>query len=267
MPCPAGAEAIACRIACSSSGDFMDRHLTDYSVLTFDCYGTLIDWESGIWDALQPLLMASGCEDVTRELALEAFAEVESDQQARTPDMLYSKLLTIVHSRLADRFGFKQDEKLDRAFGASVPYWPAFPDSADALRILGRHFKLVVLSNVDRAGFAASNLKLGISFDAVYTAEDVGSYKPNPRNFEYMVERLEKEHGISKDSILHTAQSLFHDHVEASRSGLGCAWVDRQGLSGGGGWGATAKIDQRPSVDFVFPTLAAMAEDVSAAFE
>lgn len=241
----------------------MGKNLTDYSVLTFDCYGTLIDWESGIWDALQPLFMANAGEHINRALALEAFAEIESDQQARTPDMLYSRLLTIVHSRLADRFGFEQDEKLDRAFGDSVPHWPAFPDSADALRLLARHFKLVVLSNVDRAGFAASNLKLGISFDAVYTAEDVGSYKPNPRNFEYMVERLAKEHGISKDSILHTAQSLFHDHVQASKAGLGCAWVDRQGLSAGGGWGATAKVEQRPPVDFVFPTLAAMAEEVS----
>src|SRR5699024_5946408 len=160
------------------------------------CYGTLIDWESGIWDALQPLLMANESENITRDTGLQVFAKTESDQQSRTPRMHYSELLTIVHSRIADYFKLKSNKELDRAFGASVPSWPAFPDSADALRLLAQHFKLVILSNVDREGFAASNRKLGVFFDAVYTAEDVGSYKPDPRNFGYMIQRLEQEHHI-----------------------------------------------------------------------
>jgi 2-haloalkanoic acid dehalogenase type II len=242
----------------------MAKALSDFSALTFDCYGTLIDWESGIWDALQPLVQANGRDDITRATALEAFAQIESAQEAATPAMLYPEILERVHAGLAKRFGLKTNAAMDRAFGNSVPHWPAFPDTADALRILKKHYKLVILSNVNRDGFAASNRKLGVAFDAVYTAEDVGAYKPDPRNLAYMLECLAGEHGLSPGDILHTAQSLFHDHVPAKAAGLACAWIDRQGLSEGGHWGATARVAERPEVDFLFPTMAAMAEAVLA---
>lgn len=237
----------------------MALELSDFSVLTFDCYGTLIDWESGIWDALQPLIHRNGRDAITRNAGLAAFAELESAQQAATPDLLYPALITRVHAQFAERFELRTDAAMDREFGASVPHWPAFPDTADALRVLKKHFKLVILSNVDRDGFAASARKLGVTFDAIYTAEDVGSYKPAPRNFDYLLEQLDREHGVSPGEILHTAQSLFHDHVPAQRVGLARAWIDRQGLAKGGDWGATAPVEQRPEVDFVFPTLGAMA--------
>ena len=238
----------------------MTGTLTDYTALTFDCYGTLIDWESGIWDALQPLLMANPGHEVTRDPALLAFAEIESAQQAATPDLIYPQLLARVHVTLAARFGLRTTADLDAAFGGSIAHWPAFPDTADALRVLKRHFKLVILSNVHRDGFAASNRKLGVAFDAVYTAEDVGSYKPDPANFEHMLAHLKADHGIAAGDILHTAQSLFHDHVPATRAGLAKAWIDRQGLADGGSWGATAKVEDRPHLDFLFPTMGAMAE-------
>jgi 2-haloacid dehalogenase len=237
----------------------MTRALTEFQALTFDCYGTLIDWETGIWDALQPLLMSNDAEPPVRAEALAAFAELESAQQAATPDMLYSRVLAHVHNALARRFGLGTTVDLDRAFGASVPHWPAFPDTADALRVLKRQFRLVILSNVHRDGFAASNRKLGVDFDAVYTAEDIGSYKPDPRNFEFMIARLGEDLGIERTAILHTAQSLFHDHVQARAFGLANAWIDRQRLAEGGAWGATAELGERPQVDFRFPTLAAMA--------
>jgi len=232
--------------------------MTGYKALTFDCYGTLIDWESGIWDALQPLLQENDSDHITRTIGLEAFAEVESAEQAARPGTLYPEILRAVHEKLANRFDLKTTEKLDSDFGISVPHWPAFPDTADALRLLKKKFKLVILSNVNRDGFKASNRKLGVAFDAVYTAEDVGSYKPNPANFVHMLKHLAADHGIEPGDILHTAQSLFHDHVEAKRAGLACAWIDRQGLGDGGHWGATAKVDNKPSVDFRFPTLMAM---------
>jgi 2-haloalkanoic acid dehalogenase type II len=241
----------------------MTKQLTDFSALTFDCYGTLIDWESGLWDAFQPLLMANGRDDLTRAAVLPALAEIESAQQAATPGMLYPDTLMATHRGLAARFDLITNEDMDHAFGQSIAHWPAFPDTADALRILKRHYKLVILSNVNRAGFAASNRKLGVDFDAVYTAEDIGSYKPDPRNFDYMLERLKAEHGIAQGDILHTAQSLFHDHVQARRLGLANAWIDRQGLSCGSDWGATARVAERPEVDFLFATMAAMAEAVS----
>ncbi|MEM7061278.1 MAG: haloacid dehalogenase type II [Pseudomonadota bacterium] len=236
----------------------MAKALTDYKALTFDCYGTLIDWESGIWDALQPLITANE-NTLDRDTALLAFAEAESAQEAATPDMLYPKILENVHRALAKRFDLQTNIDRDRTFGNSVPHWPAFADTADALRILKRHFKLVILSNVNREGFAASSRKLGVEFDAIYTAQDIGSYKPAPANFDYMLTHLQKDLGLGKDDILHTAQSLFHDHVPARNSGLACAWIDRQNLDGGGSWGATALVTDRPDVDFRFATMMDMA--------
>ena len=240
------------------------RSLTDFTTLTFDCYGTLIDWESGIWDAYQPLIMASKRGDITRSVALATYAELESAQQAATPGLGYPELLAQVHVAFAHHYGIETTGEMDAAFGASLPHWPAFPDTADALRRLKTRYKLVILSNVNRAGFAAANRKLGVEFDAIYTAEDVGSYKPDPRNFKHMLTHLESDHGVAKDLILHTAQSLFHDHVPATGVGLAKAWIDRQGLSKGGGWGATAKVAERPEVDFLFPAMAAMANAVEA---
>lgn len=242
----------------------MTRRLGEFTVLTFDVYGTLIDWETGIWDALQPLIMASGRSDITREAALGVFARLESAQQAATPGMLYPALLAEVHRGFAQHYGLETKEALDAAFGASVPHWPAFADTADALRRLRRRYRLAVLSNVDRAGFHASARKLGVAFDAVRTAEDIGSYKPAPGNFDHLVKHLAEEHGIAKGDILHTAQSLFHDHVQARALGLANCWIDRQGLAAGGSWGATAEVAERPAVDFLFPTLAALADAVEA---
>ncbi len=242
----------------------MSKSITDFSTLTFDCYGTLIDWESGIWDAYQMLIAINDRDDITRQIALEAHAKLESAQQVQTPDMIYPQLLALVHKQFAQRFHLKSDDALDRGFGASIPHWPAFPDTADALRILKKHFRLVILSNINRGGFAASARWLGVEFDAIYTAEDIGSYKPADRNFDFMLERLKADFDVEPGDILHTAQSLFHDHVPATRAGLAKAWIDRQDLKNSENWGATAKIENRPSVDFVFPTMAEMAKAVLA---
>jgi len=245
----------------------MSKSLKDFSVLTFDCYGTLIDWESGIWDAFQPLLLANGTDNITRQDALVLFATLETAQEAETPAMLYPDLMTEVHRKFAKQSGLTSTAEMDNAFGQSVPFWPAFPDSADALRVLKKHFKLVILSNVNQAGFAASNRRLGVEFDAIYTAEDVGTYKPNPGNFDFLKEHLAADLGItSTDSILHTAQSLHHDHVPADHAGLHRCWIDRQRLSQGGDWGATAKVaDGLRDPDFLYFTLGEMATAVDAA--
>ncbi len=239
-------------------------HLEDFKVLTFDCYGTLIDWEAGIWDAFQPLIMSNRRQDLTREKVLAAFAVFESRQESATPAMSYPNVLSQVHGAVADRFGLKTTTRLDADFGGSVPLWPAFSDTADALRILKKHYRLVILSNVNREGFAASNRKLGVEFDAVYTADMIGSYKPDPANFEYLLEQLRQDLGLDKQDILHTAQSLFHDHLPAQSMGLATTWIDRQRLSESGRWGATAKLDEVPSTDFLFHSLAEMAAAVDA---
>lgn len=231
--------------------------LTDFKVLTFDCYGTLIDWESGLWNALQPLL-TEGRLSVGREEALELFARLETEQELATPSLRYSALLAVVHARLAKTWRARAYAELHDRFGGSVPDWPPFPDSAEALATLKRHYKLVILSNVDRQSFAASNRKLGVVFDAVYTAEDIGSYKPDPRNFDHLLAHLEADLGIERGQVLHVAQSLHHDHVPAARAGLARAWIDRRFGKAGGG--ATLPIADRPPVDFVFKSLAELAE-------
>lgn len=236
------------------------KRLEDFSVLTFDCYGTLIDWETGIWDAFQPVLMANPGHGVTRRPVLEAFGAAETAQQAATPDMLYPDLLAEVHVAMAAQLGLKTTSDLDHAFGQSVPHWPAFPDTADALRRLQKRYKLVILSNVNRDGIAASNRKLGVGFDAIYTAQDIGSYKPDPRNFEYLLAHMKSDLDLNADQVLHTAQSLHHDHVQAKAFGLANCWIDRQGLNESEDWGATAKVETRPEFDFIFPTLEALAD-------
>jgi 2-haloalkanoic acid dehalogenase type II len=228
--------------------------LTDFRVLTFDCYGTLIDWESGIYAALQPLLQKANTA-LPRDAVLEAFARCESAQEAATPAMIYSDLLTEVHRQLAAEWRIAVSESDHQRFGASVPDWPAFADSAASLQYLKQHYKLVILSNVDRTSFSGSHRRLQVEFDAVYTAQDVGSYKPNPQNFTYMLEHLAAL-GFGKEAILHTAQSLFHDHAPAKQFGLASAWIDRR--QNQGGWGATMQPPEGARYDFRFPSLAAM---------
>jgi 2-haloacid dehalogenase len=230
--------------------------LSDFSVLTFDCYGTLIDWETGIGETLAPWLVGGGV-SLGRDQILEAFAELESAQQVATPSLRYPELLAKVHVGLAERFGVAPDPKAAERFGASVGNWPAFADSAGALAYLKQHYRLVILSNVDRASFAQSNPKLGVAFDAIYTAEDIGSYKPDPRNFDYLLSHL-AEQGIRKEQILHTAQSLHHDHIPAKQIGLATCWIHRR--AGKEGHGATRVPDTAVQPDFRFESLAAMAD-------
>ena len=231
-----------------------------YKFLSFDCYGTLIDWETGIWNAFQRIVLLNNRIDLSKEKVLSHFAELEEAQQTNTPSMLYPEVLYHVHQQFAKRNNLQSNEGLDKEFGNSVPYWPAFADSADALRKLKTKFKLIILSNVNDAGFADSSRRLGVEFDAIYTAEQIGSYKPNPANFEYMIKSVKQTFGIKKDSILHVAQSLFHDHIPAKAVGMTTVWIDRQNLSKNGNWGATKVVDNPPKADAIFENLMSFAQ-------
>lgn len=230
--------------------------LTHFQALTFDCYGTLIDWETGMIDALKPLTEKVG-RGVSRNEILEAHARHESSQQTWTPAKRYSDLLAVVYKRLAEEWGVVVSREECVAYGESVKDWPAFADTVQALRYLKQHYKLAILSNVDNTSFSFSNKKLGVDFDAIYTAEDIGSYKPAVRNFDYMLEKLGTI-GIAKEQILHTAESLFHDHVPASRLGLNSCWIHRRHADQG--FGATMNPGEVPKVDFRFDSLAALAK-------
>jgi 2-haloacid dehalogenase len=231
--------------------------LSDFKVITFDCYGTLIDWESGIFSALQPLLSRAN-RATSRDPALESFARHEAAQEEETPAMPYSQLLATVYQRLAKEWGVAVSNEEANIFGASVPDWPEFADTVESLRYLQQHFKLAILSNVDRISFRASNERLQVKFDAIYTAQDIGSYKPNPRNFAYMLGRLKDDFGVESKQVLHAAQSLFHDHAPANRFGLASAWIDRRHAMKG--WGATMPPPGTPKVDFRFDSMAAFAD-------
>lgn len=229
--------------------------LSDFRVLTFDTFGTVIDWETGILEALAPLLAKLDAPP-GRERVLELFAQAEADQQAETPDMIYSDLLAAVYRTLAAGWGVPAGTEEAARFGASVGDWPAFEDSAAALRTLKDHYTLITVTNCDRESYRGASRRLGDPWDAIYTAQDIGSYKPSPRNFEYMIDRVKRDFGYDKTEILHTAQSLFHDHVPATAHGLATAWIDRR--RGTDGFGATPPPPGDYRIDFHFSSLADM---------
>lgn len=228
--------------------------LTDFKVLSFDVYGTLIDWEQGIISNLQPLLDANDA-TFSREKLLDVIHECERTQQAITPDAEYHEILAAIHPQIAAKLGLsKPSPDQSKAFGSSVGSWPAFPDTVAALRRLQKQFKLVVLSNVDRASFSGSNSGPleGVEFDLVITAQDVGSYKPNLDNFRYMIKEVGERLGFPKEQILQTAQSQYHDHHPAKQMGIRSCWIVRPGAIMG---------NRSPEVyDWKFDTLGGMAD-------
>ncbi len=232
----------------------MTKSLTDFKALTFDTYGTLIDWEAGIHAALAPLLTQTS---VSRDKALEEFAAAESVLEESRPDMIYSDILRTAYGTLAQQWNVEASAEQVETFGNSVKDWPAFDDAPSALAYLKQHYKMITLTNCDRESYKGSSQRLGFEWDAIYTAQDVGSYKPAPRNFDYLLEHLEADFGIGKGDILHTAQSLFHDHVPATAYGLSTAWIDRR--KDQGGFGATMPPTGDYRIDFHFGSMAEMA--------
>ncbi len=226
-----------------------DFDFEQFDVLTFDCYGTLIDWEAGILEALRAPLAAHGITD-DDETVLADFAKYEARLEAG-PYRRYRDVLGEVLRSITADAGDPTEVAEDEAFGASVADWPAFPDSAEALARLHERFKLGVITNCDDDLFAASEEKLGLKFDWVVTAQQAKRYKPNPRGFELMFERV----GLPPSRILHVAQSLYHDHVPAKRLGLSTVWVHRRGERPGSG--ATPPADATP--DLTVPNMAALA--------
>lgn len=227
--------------------------LSDFKILTFDVYGTLIDWESGMIAGLKPL--TDKVPGLTRNEILQAHAYHESTTQRYTPAKPYSDLLPVVYLRLAEEWGVEVSWEECCAYGQTVGQWPAFPDSAEALAYLKQHFQLAVLTNTDNASFMGSAAQLGVAWDGSFTAGDIGSYKPAPRNFEYMLEALARR-GIGKEQILHTAESMFHDHGPANAFGLANAWIYRRFDQEG--FGATMTPEEMPRYDFRFTSMAEM---------
>jgi 2-haloacid dehalogenase len=225
-----------------------------FDALTFDCYGTLIDWETGILVGLRSALGPRGATARDDEL-LEGYAKAEAALQAG-PYRRYRDILARGAQAIASGLGTTLTADEAATFGGSVVDWPAFPDSHDALVRLKTRFRLGVLTNCDDDLFAASNRRLGVGFDWIVTAQQVGSYKPDERNFAALLERLAAD-GVEPARVLHVAQSLYHDHAPARRLGLSSAWIDRRHGRPGG---ATPPSDARPNATF-----ASMADFAAAA--
>ncbi len=221
-------------------------------VLTFDCFGTLIDWETGILRALAMLCERYGIDEPPSRselLALYAQLEAKAEHGEYRP---YKDVLADVTKGVAARFGFQLSLADQTLLADSIKDWPAFDDTASSLRELKKHFKLGILSNVDDDLFEGVLPRLGLQsvggFDLLVTAQQVESYKPGHAHFQEALSRL----GIEKDELMHVAQSKRHDVAPCNKLGIRCAWVDRQGGKGG----ASGENDARP--DIVVPDLASL---------
>jgi 2-haloacid dehalogenase len=209
--------------------------------VTFDCYGTLIDWETGLLAALQPVLVSHGV-SVGDEALLEWYAGVEAAEE-RAPYQPYRLVLRRVMERLGAEFGFVPDATEARCLEEAIPGWSPFEDVVPALRSLSRAYRLAVISNIDDDLFAATARRLPVRFDAVITAQSVGSYKPSPENFLQAIRTL----ALPPESILHVAQSLYHDVAPASLCGISTVWVNRR--RGRPGAGATPPAVATPYLE------------------
>lgn len=221
--------------------------------LTFDCYGTIVDWETGIVAALRDLL--AGGDIPGEDRLLEMYGSFESAAQ-REPFRRYRTVLQDVARAFGEALDVEVDAEAAGAFAASVGEWPPFPDSVDALRALQARYRLVVVSNVDDDLFERTGERLGIDFSEVVTAEQVGSYKPARAHFDEVLRRLD----LPKEAVVHVAQSLFHDIAPAKELGFTCCWVDRRG--GRAGSGATPPAQAEP--DLTVPDLATLSRKAGA---
>ncbi|KAK3725186.1 hypothetical protein LTR37_000697 [Vermiconidia calcicola] len=232
---------------------------TKVKALSFDIYGTLVDWENGIAQAARATALGPYLPEDHKQLMLD-IEKHDTTVQREHPAMQQSEIIAEGLRRYARDLKVVADghltqdqvEQACKEYGSKISEYPAFPDTVEAMQRLGKHFKLIPLSNVDHRSFdktLASPLK-GVHFDAIYTAEDVGSYKPDLRNFRYLLEHSKSDLGVSQDELCHLAQSLFHDHRPAKEMGIeSTVWVDRKGVMGGNPQGGQEEYGYKLKVD------------------
>jgi 2-haloalkanoic acid dehalogenase type II len=221
-------------------------------VLSFDCYGTLIDWEKGILTALSGWVERFGVSAV-----LAGFGACEPDIEHAHPNWPYRRVIAEVYRQMALEFGYDASDEDALKFAISVGAWPPFEDTLAALTRLAKRFDLAILSNVDEVSISGTLAHLEVPFIGVYTAEAVGAYKPDLRNFAYLLDRMAAR-GIARNEIVHVAQSLYHDHVPAKQIGLQTVWVDRTS----GRSGAAPMPSQLPNVDYKVQSLKQLADHI-----
>jgi len=220
-----------------------------FTHLTFDCYGTLIDWETGILAAILPVLAGRGIAAEATQL-LQHYVRYEAAQEA-APYQRYRNVLQNVMADIAAELGFTPTAAELQALPNSVGHWPPFADTVASLVRLQTRYKLVIVSNIDEVMFAETRKLLQVEFDDVITAEQVESYKPAPTHFHVALQRL----GVLPQYVLHVAQSLYHDHMPAKALGLTTVWVQRPSRLPGTGLALPAAA----TPDLVVPDLQSLA--------
>jgi len=227
-----------------------------FTSISFDCYGTLIDWESGILPALRRVLGSHGqSQSVSDAAILELYGEFEAEAESG-PYQSYRDVLQSVVRAFADRFHFEASSAEILSLQESVHAWPPFPDTVAALRELHKRYKLVVISNIDDDLFAETRKHLGVEFDGVITAERARSYKPSLNNFQMALRAL----ALSPDRLLHAAQSIYHDVVPARSLGISTVCVNRKSARPGiGAVRGSAALSSEERADLEVPDLASLA--------
>jgi 2-haloacid dehalogenase len=216
-----------------------------YRVVSFDCYGTLIDWESGIISGLRLVLSGHGV-DVRDDEILELHAQTEHRLQSSSGRGNYTKYRDVLREEVREagrRWGFEPQSSEVDALADSLRHWQPFPDTVEALKAMKERYKLAIISNVDDGLFALTACHLEVEFDWIITAEQAQTYKPSLNNFELALERI----GMAPEKVLHAAESLFHDHVPAKKLGLSTVWVRRRANKGG--FGATPPANAEPDLE------------------
>ncbi|KAF7951577.1 hypothetical protein EAE96_006881 [Botrytis aclada] len=250
------------------------RKLTDFKLLSFDVYSTLIDEKGGLFTGLQPLLTRlpsppKSSHLTPRASTLHAFQTHEHHLQKTHPTLPYPSILHLAYLSFAQSLSLAPPpspstlESEAQTFSQNIPNWPAFPDTVSALQKLHKYYKLVILSNINEEsieGTIRNNMDVG--WDAVYTAQRIGSYKPDLRNFEFLIEHVGVDLGVKKEEILHTAQSLRADHVPVKKMDMTGVWIDR-----GNEGQDYEKLKDEVAYTWKFSTLGEMADAVEEAFE
>ncbi|MGB9770734.1 MAG: haloacid dehalogenase type II [Candidatus Kapaibacteriota bacterium] len=225
------------------------KNFLNFKLLSFDCYGTLVDWEKGIVESLEPFLVSRGVV-IDDEQLLEMYAKYESEIENGTY-IEYKEVLVEVFNKICGRLSIRINDREKHLLLESFANWEPFPDTISALKSFKKNFKLAIISNVDDDLFKLTQKKLDVEFDYVITAQQVKSYKPSTLIFKYALEKF----GISKEHILHIAQSIYHDIVPAKSLGITTVWVNRR--KGRKGSGATPPAQGKP--DLEVPDLAVLA--------
>ena len=248
--------------------------LTSFKALSFDIYGTLINQEPGMIRDLQPIISRLPDDSEYKQnsvLLMQGLAKLYQALEVDEPTLRYNLVLQRTFKQLADQLKVNVSDSEIETFGNSPGTWEPFPDTIAGMQILKKHYKLIALTNMDNANASETMKRLQpASFDKVYTAEDIGSYKPAHANFNYLFYHVKHDLQVDRDKgqLLHVARSLIADHVPAKKLGLKSVWICRGGdkKEGYGTGGDFEELKNDVAFEWKFESIGEFAEEVEQQF-